>query len=132
MSVHTVDFRRPRDSERATIPLSVQRALAGLGTTPTQLEAQGLHLSPCTFGPSLHGRNGCEGEYMICYRDMTFCSAACLTALCPKRLTLEVRIGAARWWGSDGAPIASGDFSSRCPDYIAPFPKRGRPPKEAQ
>lgn len=54
---------------------------------------------------------------MICFRDMSFCSAECLTVDCRRQFTPEVRAAARRWWGGDEAPIAFADFSPDCPDY---------------
>ncbi len=43
---------------------------------------------------------------MICYRDMTFCTAdECLNfKSCPRALTDEVYADAVSWWGSENAP----------------------------
>ena len=54
---------------------------------------------------------------MTCYRDRTYCTAACATTECSYMLTDEVRAAAARWWGSEDAPIARGDFSKGCPVF---------------
>ena len=54
---------------------------------------------------------------MTCYRDMTFCIAACAYTPCYHKLTPEVEEAAARWWGSSNAPIAVSDYSDTCPDY---------------
>lgn len=54
---------------------------------------------------------------MICFRDMTFCTAPCVNSECHRRLTIEVRAAAERWWGKPGAPIAVADFSRNCPAY---------------
>jgi hypothetical protein len=54
---------------------------------------------------------------MICFRDMTFCQAACLNASCHRRFTPEIRAAADRWWKEPGAPIAFSDFSPTCRDY---------------
>lgn len=53
---------------------------------------------------------------MMCYRDMTFCSANCRT-ICSIKFTPEVEEAAIRWWGSSDAPIALSDYSDTCPDY---------------
>lgn len=53
----------------------------------------------------------------LCFRDMEFCTAACATKDCVRRLTNEVRIEARAWWGEDGAPIAMSDQSNRCGDF---------------
>lgn len=53
---------------------------------------------------------------MICYRDMTFCTAKCLTE-CARKLTEEVRVAAVKWWGWPDAPIAVADFSPSCEMY---------------
>ncbi len=60
---------------------------------------------------------------MICYRDMTFFSAACRNETCERRLTDRVKANAQAWWertfpqSQIGAPIAMADFSSTCPDF---------------
>ena len=59
---------------------------------------------------------------MICYRDMTFCSAACLTRDCHRQFTSEDQARADRWWGKTGAPVAFANFSGKCPKYA---PKDG-------
>jgi len=55
---------------------------------------------------------------MICYKDMTFCVAKCDNKDCSGMLTDEVRANAAKWWGSDEAPIAVSDFTYNCFFYI--------------
>lgn len=54
---------------------------------------------------------------MLCYRDMTFCSAAerCGTPNCDRRFTAEEEAQARAWWGSEsnGPPVAFADFSGR-------------------
>jgi hypothetical protein len=54
---------------------------------------------------------------MICFRDMTFCTAACADTQCHRRLTPDVKAAARRWWGGDDAPIAMADYSDGCQDY---------------
>lgn len=54
---------------------------------------------------------------MICYRDMTFCSARCGNLNCPRNFTDEIHVAAREWWGGDDVPIALADFSKDCPDY---------------
>ena len=54
---------------------------------------------------------------MICFRDITFCSADCLTYACHRNVTPAVKAAARAWWGGDDYPIALSDFSARCPDY---------------
>ena len=55
---------------------------------------------------------------MICYKDMTFCNAECDNKDCHRALTDEVWANAARWWGSDDAPVAVSDFSKNCTIFI--------------
>ena len=55
---------------------------------------------------------------MVCYKDMTFCNADCSNDDCYRQLTEKVRKDAEKWWGSDDAPIAVSDFSSRCKEFI--------------
>lgn len=61
---------------------------------------------------------------MICFRDMTFCSAAerCDNrSECGRHYDSEARAQAAEWWegfkSKDPAPIAFSDFSSICATY---------------
>jgi hypothetical protein len=49
---------------------------------------------------------------MICYRDMTFCAHA--KPGCHRALTNEVHEAAAKWWGSEDAPIAVMDCKGDC------------------
>jgi hypothetical protein len=55
---------------------------------------------------------------MICYRDMTFCSAfpeKCENDKCQRAFTEEERKKADEWWGDEGEPpIALSDFSNTC------------------
>ena len=63
---------------------------------------------------------------MMCYRDTTYCNAACATDACPRKLTPAVTEAARKWWGGDGAPIAVGDRSEGCAEYVA---MQAEPPK---
>ena len=56
---------------------------------------------------------------MICYRDMTFCSALCGTEDCTRNFTDDDRQKAEKWWEgcAGGPPIAFADFSDGCPHY---------------
>jgi hypothetical protein len=54
---------------------------------------------------------------MVCYKDMTFCSAECENNKCERRLTPKIVEGAIKWWGSDKAPIATCNFSDDCNEY---------------
>jgi len=51
---------------------------------------------------------------MLCYRDMTFCSAKCRTTECMRNWTDEKAKAARDWWGGDDAPVAFSDFSAGC------------------
>jgi hypothetical protein len=62
----------------------------------------------------------------MCFRDMTFCSAACLTTDCHRNFTEDQKAAAERWWGDPGAPVAFSDFSEKCADY-RPAPDRTAP-----
>lgn len=56
---------------------------------------------------------------MLCYRDMTFCSADCATKNCPRQFTDKERERSKLWWG-DGpgeVPVAFSDFSEHCEMY---------------
>lgn len=57
---------------------------------------------------------------MICYRDMTFCSAQCATKDCKRQFDAAQKAAAKKWWGGDGAPVAFSDFSNTCPLYEKP------------
>lgn len=50
---------------------------------------------------------------MICYRDMTFCSAKCKNMECSRKFTQQDELDAKRF----NLPVAFGDFSHRCDDY---------------
>ena len=54
---------------------------------------------------------------MMCFRDMTFCNAACANMSCSRKMTEQVQEAAIRWCGSDKAPIALSDFSEHCEVY---------------
>jgi hypothetical protein len=51
---------------------------------------------------------------------MTFCWAACDNDKCSRKYTKEVIANAAKWWGSNEAPIAVQDMSANCDEFIAP------------
>ena len=53
---------------------------------------------------------------MICFRDMTFCSASCKTTECHRNFTDETRQASIRW-GGEHAPVAFSDYSHDCQDY---------------
>lgn len=57
---------------------------------------------------------------MMCFRDMTFCSSDCVRITCFRHYGPDDREAARKWWGDDenGPPVAFGDFSKDCPDYI--------------
>lgn len=55
---------------------------------------------------------------MLCYKDMTFCTAACRNTGCNRLLTQQVQQAADRWWGGPDAPIAQADFSDTCSTYM--------------
>jgi len=55
---------------------------------------------------------------MMCFRDRTYCESDCINPTCPIRLTDEVHAAARKWWGKEGAPIATSDFSGDCKDYL--------------
>lgn len=57
---------------------------------------------------------------MICYKDMTFCRSDCLNRECHRHFGEKERAGAKEWWGSDEAPIAFSDFSTKCTEYQKP------------
>lgn len=57
---------------------------------------------------------------MICYRDMTFCSAECVNKDCDRNYNKDIEDGARKWWSHDpdNAPIAFSDFSDTCKSFI--------------
>jgi hypothetical protein len=70
---------------------------------------------------------------MMCYRDMTFCSASvtrCKNEKCFRYFGENQKADAQRWWGgqnsiaSTQAPVAFGDFSKGCDkiDPVEPAP----------
>lgn len=62
---------------------------------------------------------------MICYKDMTFCTASCAQDSCKRNWDMEDKEAYNQWsqtFGGDGqGPVAFSDFSSECPYYI-PIP----------
>jgi hypothetical protein len=56
---------------------------------------------------------------MMCYKDMTFCSAKCKTLDCRRQFTDIHASNARRWWkhDPDNAPVAFTDFSDTCVEY---------------
>lgn len=56
---------------------------------------------------------------MICYKDMTFCSAECRNYNCPRNYTDDIHQAAREWWGGDhdDMPVAFSDFSDTCEEY---------------
>ena len=54
---------------------------------------------------------------MMCYKDMTFCSAPCSNTECRRNYNDDVVAASHEWWGSDTAPIALSDFSNGCEEY---------------
>lgn len=55
---------------------------------------------------------------MICYRDQCYCASDCINRECDRYLSEKVHTEARKWWGKDGAPIATADFSVECKDYL--------------
>lgn len=56
---------------------------------------------------------------MMCYKDMSFCSARCRNMQCPRQYTEAQKAGARKWWGDrpNGPPVAFMDFSEGCEEY---------------
>ena len=54
---------------------------------------------------------------MICFRDMTFCSAECVNSECFRNYSPDVD-KAAKAWGGDDAPVAFSDFSDTCVSFM--------------
>jgi hypothetical protein len=60
---------------------------------------------------------------MICYRDMTFCSAfptVCKNDKCERAFTESERKAARKWWhNSEGiVPVAFSNFGPGCPHKV--------------
>ena len=51
-----------------------------------------------------------QKNFMICYRDTTFCVSPNCKNECGRQLTDEICEDACKWWGSDDAPIAMSTF----------------------
>lgn len=72
---------------------------------------------------------------MLSYRDMTFCphyEDCAHASKCPRPLTPQVRMDAAKWWGDtngDGAPISVFAFAPDChePRDLIAHAKTGGP-----
>ncbi len=47
---------------------------------------------------------------MMCYLDRTFCASPNCQNKCGVKLTDEIKEGANKWWGKEGAPIAQSYF----------------------
>ena len=60
---------------------------------------------------------------MMCFRDMTFCSAPCAASGCDRKLTDRVKDDADKWWGQPGAPIASANLSAGCDRLLSVNPQ---------
>ena len=56
---------------------------------------------------------------MICFKDMTFCSASCKNDTCYRQFTDELQLAARNWWyhDPDNVPVAFSDFSPTCKEY---------------
>jgi hypothetical protein len=60
---------------------------------------------------------------MICYRDMTFCSAKCATVDCHRNYTDDVHKAALEWskgFNLDYALVAMSDYSKSCKWFEEP------------
>jgi hypothetical protein len=58
---------------------------------------------------------------MICYRDMTFCSAfptVCKNDKCERAFTDKERQESRTWWGNDRVPVAFSNFGPGCPHKV--------------
>lgn len=62
---------------------------------------------------------GIEEDEMICYRDMTFCSAECKTRKCERNWKLMDKTSYVEWSKafSGSGPVAFADFSENCEKY---------------
>lgn len=70
---------------------------------------------------------------MICFRDMSFCSASdhCLTTDCPRHFGEDDKKAAEKWWGGPDAPIAIMDFQTGCKEYKRDEHYKGAKPKRS-
>jgi len=59
---------------------------------------------------------------MLCFKDMTFCSAVCDNKTCFRQFTKEEQEASEKWWDHDpdNAPVAFSDFSKNCDEYVMP------------
>ena len=53
---------------------------------------------------------------MLCFRDMSFCTAKCATQHCDRKLTDQIKRDAEAWWPENPA-IATSDFSLTCAEF---------------
>ena len=56
---------------------------------------------------------------MICFKDMTFCSAVCKNKKCDRNWKLRDKTDYETWSKhfTDGGPVAFSDFSKTCEEY---------------
>ena len=49
---------------------------------------------------------------IMCYRDMSFCSASheCGNTFCRRRFTDETQKAVDEWWGKPGGPVAYAEY----------------------
>jgi len=59
---------------------------------------------------------------MMCFKDMTFCTAECDNHKCSYKLTPDVISSAQVWWGGGDAPIAVADRSDGCAAFVPVYP----------
>lgn len=66
---------------------------------------------------------------MISYKDMTFCCSPECVNKCGRKLTDEIKAAAARWWGSDDAPISMAHFCGERGNVLPPikYDENGEP-----
>lgn len=67
-----------------------------------------------------HKVTGEEFFLMLCFRDMTFCSASlddCSNTTCKRHFGEDDKKAAAEWWGTPDAPVAFSCLKPGCKDY---------------
>ena len=67
-----------------------------------------------------HKVTGEEFFLMLCFRDMTFCSASlddCSNTTCKRHFGEDEKKAAAEWWGTPDAPVAFSCLKTGCKDY---------------
>lgn len=60
-------------------------------------------------------------EFIMAYKDMTFCYSDCVNTKCYRNFSPEHRANAIKWWGDDTFPLAmSASYRVDCDEYKQP------------